>query len=53
MKRFLLANRQDVPARAIVELATFTTGRPLTFHDRAEIERITAKLAEAATDSNH
>ena len=45
VKRFLLANRQDQFARAIVEkMATFALGRPLTFGDRAEIERITAKL---------
>ncbi|EMI15717.1 secreted protein containing DUF1592 [Rhodopirellula maiorica SM1] len=45
VKRFLLANRQDQFARAIVEkMATFAFGRTLAFGDRAEIERITTKL---------
>lgn len=47
VKRFLLANRQDQFTRALVEkMATFATGRTLTFGDRAEIERITAKLRQ-------
>ena len=37
LKRYLLANRQDQFARAIVhKMTTFALGRPLTFGDRSE-----------------
>ena len=45
LKRFLLTNRQDQFARAMVhKLATYALGRPLTFGDRASIDQITADL---------
>ena len=45
LKRYLLANRQDQFARAIVhKLTTFALGRPLTFGDRADVERLTTEL---------
>ncbi len=45
LKRYLLANRQDQFARAMVyKLTTFALGRPLTFADRASVERLTADL---------
>ena len=45
LKRFLLANRQDQFARAMVhKLTAYALGRPLSFADRAETERITAEL---------
>ncbi len=45
LKRFLLENRQDQFARAMVhKLATYALGRPLAFSDRAGIEEIAAKL---------
>ncbi len=45
LKRYLLAERQDQFVRALVaKLTTFAVGRPLTFADRAEIERITGEL---------
>lgn len=45
LKRFLLENRQDQFARAMVhKLATFALGRPLTFGDRSRIDQITADL---------
>lgn len=47
VKRCLLANRQDQFARAIVhKMATFALGRPLTFGDRADVERIVAELRQ-------
>ena len=47
LKRFLLQHRQDQFARALVhKLTTYAVGRPLTFADRAEIERITARLRQ-------
>ncbi len=43
LKRFLLTNRQDQFARAIVhKLTTYALGRPLTFSDRSDIDGITA-----------
>lgn len=43
LKRFLLTNRQDQFARAIVhKLTTYALGRPLTFSDRSDIDEITA-----------
>ncbi len=45
LKRFLLENRQDQFARALVhKLATYALGRPLTFADRSDIDQITAEL---------
>jgi len=45
LKRFLLENRQDQFARAIVyKLSAYALGRPLSFSDRADIEEITAQL---------
>lgn len=45
LKAFLLEHRQDQFVRALVhDLATFAVGRPLTFEDRAEIDRITAAV---------
>ena len=47
LKRFLLTNRQDQFARAMVyKLTTFALGRPLTFADRSSVEQITADLRE-------
>ena len=45
VKRYLLANRQDQFARAIVhKMTTFALGRPLTFGDHAGIDRLTSEL---------
>ncbi|MCA9066649.1 MAG: DUF1592 domain-containing protein, partial [Planctomycetaceae bacterium] len=45
LKAYLLLHRQDQFARALTEkLATFATGRPLTFADYAELDRMTAEL---------
>ena len=45
VKRYLLANRQDQFARAIVhKMTTFALGRPLTFGDRSSVERLTAEF---------
>ncbi|TWU45310.1 Planctomycete cytochrome C [Novipirellula aureliae] len=45
LKRYLLANRQDQFARAIVhKMTTFALGRPLTFSDRASVDGLTAEL---------
>lgn len=45
VKRYLLSSRQDQFARAIVhKITTFALGRPLTFADRASVERLTAEL---------
>ena len=45
LKRFLLKNRQDQFARAIVHKMTkYALGRPLTFADRSSIDQITAEL---------
>lgn len=47
VKRYLLISRQDQFTRALVnKMSTFALGRPLTFADRAEVERITAKLRQ-------
>ena len=47
LKRYLLSNRQDQFARAMVyKLATFALGRPLTFGDRSSVDQITADLRE-------
>jgi mono/diheme cytochrome c family protein len=45
LKRFLLENRQDQFARALVhKLTSFALGRPLSFADRSDIDDITAQL---------
>jgi hypothetical protein len=45
LKRFLLKNRQDQFARALVhKLTSFALGRPLSFADRSDIDDITAQL---------
>ena len=45
LKRYLLANRQDQFARAMVhKMITFALGRPLTFGDRSSVDRLTAEL---------
>jgi len=45
LKRFLLTKRQDQFVLAMVHhLSTFALGRPLTFGDRSEVNRIAAEL---------
>ena len=45
LKRFLLENRQDQFARAMVhKMTTYALGRPLSFSDRASVDTITADL---------
>ena len=45
LKDYLLANRQDQFARAMVhKMAAYALGRPLTFGDRSQVDRITACL---------
>lgn len=45
LKRYLLENRQDQFAEALVhKMTTFALGRPLSFGDRAHITRITNNL---------
>jgi hypothetical protein len=45
LKRYLLENRQDQFARALVhKLTTYALGRPLTFGDRSRVDRITGDL---------
>ena len=45
LKRFLLENRQDQFARAMVhKLTTYALGRPLTFGDRSSVDQTTADL---------
>ncbi|MCA8948656.1 MAG: DUF1592 domain-containing protein [Planctomycetes bacterium] len=45
LQRYLLDQRQDQFVRALVtKLATFALGRPMTFADRAEIDRITGEV---------
>jgi hypothetical protein len=45
LKRFLLKNRQDQFARAMVhKMTTYALGRPLTFGDRSSVDQITADL---------
>ena len=45
LKRYLLTDRQDQFARAMVhKLTAYGLGRPLTFGDRAEIENMTAQF---------
>lgn len=45
LKDYLMVNRQDQFARAMAhKMAAYALGRPLTFGDRAEVDRITAAL---------
>jgi len=45
LKRYLLTDRQDQLARAMVhKLTAYGLGRPLTFGDRAEIDQLTAQF---------
>ncbi|HEY0076411.1 MAG TPA: DUF1588 domain-containing protein, partial [Abditibacteriaceae bacterium] len=45
LKRYLLADRQDQFARAMVhKLTAYALGRPLTFADRADVDGLTARL---------
>ena len=45
LKRYLLEERQDQFARAIVhKMTSYALGRPLTFSDHAEIEALTIQL---------
>ena len=45
LKRYLLLDRQDQFARAMVhKLLAYALGRPLSFGDSAEIDRLTAQL---------
>lgn len=47
LKRYLLANRQDQFARAIVhKMTTYAIGRPLSFADRAAIDEIATNLRQ-------
>ena len=47
LKNYLLANRQAQFARAIAhKMAAYALGRPLTFGDRAEVDRITTSLRQ-------
>jgi len=45
LKRYLLADRQDQFARAMVhKMTAYSLGRPLSFADRADIENLTAQF---------
>jgi hypothetical protein len=45
LKRYLLTDRQDQFARAMVhKLTAYALGRPLSFGDRADIDNLTAQL---------
>ena len=47
LKRYLLEHRQDQFLRSMVhKMTTYALGRPLTFVDRAGVDRITAKVRE-------
>ncbi|MEM7383780.1 MAG: DUF1592 domain-containing protein [Verrucomicrobiota bacterium] len=47
LKDYLLGNRQDQFARALAhKMATYALGRPLTFGDRSEIDRIASELRD-------
>ena len=49
LKRFLLADRQDQFATAMVhKLTTYALGRPLTFSDRAGVDELTVKFRSQA-----
>ena len=45
LKRYLLTDRQDQFARAIVhKMTAYALGRPLSFGDHADIDELTARL---------
>lgn len=45
MKRYLLTDRQDQFVRAMVhKMTTYALGRPLSFSDRSDIDKMAAKL---------
>lgn len=45
LKRYLLADRQDQFARSMVhKMSAYALGRPLTFGDHADIDRLTVKF---------
>ena len=47
LKRYLLVDRQDQFARAIVhKLTAYALGRPLSFGDRADIDRLTSQFRQ-------
>ncbi len=47
LKRYLLADRQDQLARAMVhKLTAYALGRPLAFGDRADIDSLTAQFRQ-------
>jgi Protein of unknown function (DUF1592)/Protein of unknown function (DUF1588)/Protein of unknown function (DUF1585)/Protein of unknown function (DUF1587)/Protein of unknown function (DUF1595)/Planctomycete cytochrome C len=47
LKRYLLTDRQDQLARAMVhKLTAYSLGRPLTFGDRADIDSLTAQFRQ-------
>jgi hypothetical protein len=47
LKRYLLTDRQDQLARAMVhKLTAYALGRPLSFGDRAEIDSLTSQLRQ-------
>ncbi len=48
MKDYLLAKRQDQFARAMVhKLSSYALGRPMSFGDRSEIDKMTQELRES------
>ncbi len=48
LKRFLLENRQDQFARSLThKMAAYALGRPLTFADRVQINRVAGELRTA------
>jgi len=47
LKRYLLSDRQDQFARAMVhKLTAYALGRPLTFADRADVDSLTARFRQ-------
>ena len=45
LKNYLLTDRQDQFTRALVDkMTSYALGRPLSFSDRADIDKITVKL---------
>lgn len=57
LKRYLLSNRQDQFARAMVhKMSAYALGRPLTFGDHADVDALTAQLrkkGDGLTDLIH
>jgi hypothetical protein len=47
LKKYLMADRQEQFAKAMVhKLSTYALGRPMSFADRAEMDRMTTELKE-------